>query len=126
VIGRPRPGGFGFAPQRGFERHGVGLSAAASYLGLSVGRLLAQMQAGRTPAQIAKSTDGKSVSGLVDAMAAAQNDELDAAVKDGRLTQAQAERLSANLKARITAMVNGRFGFGHRFGGPADPPASPL
>jgi hypothetical protein len=32
-------------------------------------------------------------------------------VQAGRLTQAQADAMSANMKQRITAMVNGDFGF---------------
>ena len=124
VIGRPD--GFGFAPPGGFDprdpgfRFGFGraggLSAAAGYLGLSTSQLITKLQSGQTLAQIAQATSGKSVAGLVAAMTAAQKTELDNAVKAGRLTQAQADSLSAALKDRVTAMVNGRFGF--RFGGP--------
>jgi hypothetical protein len=124
VIGRPDgfgfapPGGFGFdrrGPGFGFGRGG-GLSAAAGYLGLSTSQLVTKLQSGQTLAQIAEATSGKSVAGLVAAMTAAQKTELDNAVKGGRLTQAQADSLAAALKDRVTAMVNGRFGF--RFGGP--------
>lgn len=114
VIGPRR--GFGFphdAPRPGFFRPG-GLSAAAEYLGLSRGDLFARLRSGQTLAQVAESTSGKSVSGLVDAMSAAQKAELDAAVKDGRLTQGQADQLSAGLKDRIGVAVNSRLrsGFG--------------
>ena len=49
-------------------------------------------------------------------MTSAQKSELAAAVKDGRLTQAEADTLGARLTDRVTAMVNGRFGFRRRFG----------
>jgi len=126
VIGRPD--GFGFAPPGGFgfDRRGPGfgfgfgkaggLSAAADYLGLSTSQLITKLQSGQTLAQIAEATSGKSVAGLIAAMTAAQKTALENAVKAGRLTQAQADSLSAALKDRVTAMVNGRFGF--RFGGP--------
>ena len=115
VIGPRR--GFGFppdAPRPDFFRLG-GLSAAADYLGLSSSELFAKLRSGQTLAQIAEPSSGKSVSGLVDAMTAAQKAAVDAAVKDGRLTQAQANELSARLKDRITSLVNGKLGFGFRF-----------
>lgn len=116
VIGPRR--GFGFAPDSaprpGFFGLG-GLSAAANYLGLTSSELFAKLRSGQTLAQIAQSTSGKSVSGLIDAMTAAQKKAVDAAVKDGRLTQAQADELSARLKDQITSLVNGQLGHGPRF-----------
>ncbi len=108
---RPRGGGFG---GRGFGFGGPfgGLSAAASYLGVSTSRLTTQIAAGKTLAQIANGTSGKSASGLIDAMVAAQQKQLDQAVSNGQLTQSQADQLQANLKTRVTAMVNGTFGPG--------------
>jgi hypothetical protein len=98
---------------RGFGGRGFGgLSAAASYLGLSQQQLFAQIQSGKTLAQIANSTSGKSASGLIDAMVAEQKSNLDAAVKSGRITQAMATQIESNLKSRVTAMVNGDFGPG--------------
>lgn len=120
--------GFGFAPADigpRFFRTGS-LSAAAKYLGLSPAELFARLGSGQTLAQIAESA-GKSASGLIEAMTAAQKAELDAAVKDGRLTQAQADQLEAALKDRITALVNGQFGFGFRHDDDSDrsqPPAA--
>jgi hypothetical protein len=113
VIGPRR--GFGFGPD-GPPRGGFfglgGLSAAGNYLGLTPSELFAKLRSGQTLAQIARSTSGKSASGLIDAMTAAQKTAIDAAVKDGRLTQAQADELSARLQDRITSLVNGQFGFG--------------
>jgi hypothetical protein len=126
VIAPPR--GFGFAPampRPGFFRLG-GLSAAADYLGLTPGELFAKLRSGQTLAQIAESTAGKSVKGLIEAMTAAQKTAIDAAVKDGRLTQAQADELSTRLQDRITALVKGQFGLGFRFREKFDDPPSPT
>ena len=109
----------------GFFSGGGSLSAAATYLGLSTNDLFSKIRSGQTLAQIAKSTDGKSVSGLISAMVAAQKNELAAAVKAGRITQALADQLGTNLTERITAMVNGRFGFRRPFDD-GHPPATPL
>lgn len=111
---------------RGFHGHGPGhlgrgdtLAAAASYLGLTEAELRQQLP-GKTLADIAKE-QGKSVSGLVDAMVAAAGKEIDQAVADGKLTSEQAAAMKADLQARFESMVNGdrpggKFGFGPRMG----------
>jgi predicted DNA-binding protein (UPF0251 family) len=81
------------------------LSAAASYLGMTEAELRATLR-GSTLAEIAKDK-GKSVSGLVQALVAAQEKRIDQAVADGRLTQAQASELKANLEDRTKDLVNG-------------------
>jgi hypothetical protein len=112
------------------------LAAAAAYLGLSQSDLQTALQSGKTLAQVADATSGKSAAGLVDALVAAEQKELAAAVTAGRLTQAQADQITASLKDRVTNMVNGvrpahgSFGgHGGGFGGPppsgsSSPPAS--
>jgi hypothetical protein len=123
------PGGPG-GPGGGDE-----LAAAATYLGLSQASLETALQSGKTLAQVANATSGKSAAGLVDALVAAEKTELAAAVTAGRLTQAQADQLTATLKDRFTNMVNGvrpdhgDFGGHGGFGGPppsgsSSPPAS--
>ena len=98
-------------------------AAAATYLGLSQTDLQTALQSGKTLAQVADATSGKSSSGLIDALVAAEQTELAAAVTAGRLTQAQADQITTNLKQRFTDLVNGvrpahgPFG-GHGFGGP--------
>ena len=127
VIGRV--GGFGFRPagRPFFGGRRDSLSAAATYLGLSESALFAKLGSGRTLAQIAQATSGKSVSGLIDAMTVAEKSSLDAAVTAGRLSQGQADRLQGDIKARIAALVNGAFGFRGGFGDRGGPPsASPL
>jgi hypothetical protein len=108
----------------GFERHGGDLEAAASYLGLSAQALQDQLRAGKTLAQIADATSGKSAAGLIDALVKQEQDKLAAAVKDGSLTQAQADFLSSNLKSRITDRVNGTL-HGPGRGGPGFRPDAP-
>jgi hypothetical protein len=122
-------------------RHGDGLAAAATYLGVSQADLLTSLQSGKTLAQVAAATSGKSVSGLIDALVAAEKTELAAAVKAGELTQAQADSMTTDLKARVTAKVNGTHsgddgdhpgpggfgpgGLGGGFGGFGPPPSAP-
>ena len=110
--------GFGFA-------HHHGLDAAATYLGLTQEQLRTQLESGKTLAQVAQA-QGKSVDGLVDALVADFKAKLDAAVKAGRVTQADADQALKDVRARITARVNGQGpdgGHGERFrfrrGGPA-------
>ena len=115
-------------PHRGFGFRGHGphfhlhsLDAAASYLGLTEAQLRTKLTSGKTLAQVAKEQN-KSVSGLVDALVEAQNQKLDQAVKDGRLTQAQANEIKQGQRERITEFVNNgrlRFKFrDHRGDGP--------
>ncbi len=119
--------GFGLAPAGGF---GV-LDTAASYLGLSEEALRTALD-GKTLAQVAKDR-GKSVSGLVAALVAAENKRIDEAVASGRLTKDQASGLEAGVQDRLQALVNGelptrdhfrgRSGFRPWPGSPRGPPA---
>jgi len=112
---RGDPGG------RGMHRGGD-LDAAAAYLGVSQDALRAQLEDGKTLADVAKATKGKSVDGLVAALVADEKKKLDAAVNAGRLTQAQADAILADAKERTTDLVNGTFSARPhgRFGGPGD------
>jgi hypothetical protein len=91
-------------PHRMHGLHG-GLEAATSYLGVSEASLRSSLESGKTLAQVAKQK-GKSVDGLVAAMVADAKAQLAAAVKAGRLTQAESDAMQADLKARITELVN--------------------
>lgn len=88
-------------------RHGDELAAAATYLGVTQAALTTQLQAGKTLAQVAGATDGKTVAGLIDALVAAEKTELAAAVSAGEITQAQADQMASTLTAHVTAEVNG-------------------
>ena len=94
---------------RAHDMHGQGdeLAAAASYLGTTTASLTTQLQAGRTLAQIAGATNGKSAAGLVSALVAAEKTELVAAVTAGKLTQSQADTITPTLQQRFTDFVNG-------------------
>src|SRR5436190_1753818 len=116
-FGRPGARGLGFG-RRGAR--GDDLAAAASYLGTTPADLLAQLASGKSLAQVANATSGKSAAGLIAALLSHEKQELAAAVSAGRLTQAQADAMSAELQQRITDLVNGVHpagpgrGFGHR------------
>jgi hypothetical protein len=71
--------------------HGPGgpggpLAAAATYLGISESTLQSDVQSGKTLAEIANATSGKSASGLIAALVAKEE---------------------TDVEARVTAMVNG-------------------
>jgi polyhydroxyalkanoate synthesis regulator phasin len=120
---------FGFGPgPGGFEHHEMlgGLDAAAAYLGLSEDELRAQLESGKSLAEVAKAK-AKSVDGLVDALVADAKKHLDEEVAEGHLTKSQAEQMLSRLEDGIRAMVNGEpphivpgpsFGFRHDFEGP--------
>jgi polyhydroxyalkanoate synthesis regulator phasin len=120
--------GFGFGhggPRLHREHHG--LEAAAKYLGMTEAALRTQLQSGKTLAEVAKDRN-KSVDGLVTALVAEKKARIEQAVKDGHLSQAQADELVAGIKEHVSAMVNGRFERRreHHFGplGPRGPPGS--
>jgi hypothetical protein len=119
----PMLGGLGFGRHGGPGMHGFGhLAAAATYLGVTEAELQTQLAAGKSLADVAKAK-GKSVDGLVSALVADEKKELDAAVKAGRLTQAQADQMLANAKQRFTEMVNGTMPE-HGLGRPGGPPSA--
>ena len=82
-----------------------GPAVIASYLGLTPAQLREQLRAGKTLAQIAVA-QGKSVSGLEDAIYADVQAHLDQAVANGRLTSAREQAILARLKARLDDLVN--------------------
>ena len=94
--------------------------AAATYLGLTQQALFAQMRSGKTLAQVA-TANGKSVSGLEDAMVASVQTKLDAGVKAGKLTSKQEQDILAHVRTMVDDMVNGTFRH-HWPGGPGAPP----
>ena len=117
-------GGPGLEHRHGFGHVGVELSSVATYVGVTEAQLRTELESGKSLAQIA--TDhGKDVSGLVDVLVKAETAELDQAVKDGRLTQAQESQILGGLKERITAMVQNapRAFHGKTWGAPPQPAA---
>ncbi len=109
LFGVPRGPGFGFK-DFGPEPHVFPgpdhlLSTAADYLGLTQAQLRTQLDSGKTLAEIAKDRD-KSVDGLVDKLVADKTARIDEAVRDGRLTRAQANEIEADLRKAMTDFVN--------------------
>jgi hypothetical protein len=101
--------GFGF----GARGHGAGggglltgelLKTTASYLGISLATLQADLKAGKTLAEEAVAK-GKTADGLIKALSDAAKENLDAAVAAGWLTESQATRIHEAVTAAITALV---------------------
>jgi hypothetical protein len=114
VPGGPGPGlGFGFGP-------GKSLDAAAKFLGLTDEQLRTELRSGKSLADVAKEK-GKSADDLKAAMKTAITAELDQAVKDGKLTDAQRTQILQNIDTRLTDLVDntppkgGPPGFRHRW-----------
>jgi Rad3-related DNA helicase len=116
------PGLFGFhhGPPLGlFDK----LSAAAEFLGLEAAELRERLHDGQSLADVAEA-ENKSVEGLKQAILADAKADLDAAVKDERLTQEQADRFYERLQGSIDRIVNDTFDDRrgrHFFRGPAEP-----
>lgn len=106
-------------------RFGMGMvhtqAAAAKALGLTPDKLRAALRSGESLADVAK-VQKVSVDSLVKAMVTATEADLATAVKDGRITQAQADKMKSLLTQRITNRVNKvrpERGQGHGARGPA-------
>jgi hypothetical protein len=80
--------------------------AAAKALGLTTDKLNTALESGKSLAEVAKA-QSVSVSSLVKAMVASAEDDLAAAVKAGKMTQAEANTMKSSLTERITDRVNG-------------------
>jgi hypothetical protein len=107
---------------RGHHVHLGHLEAAASFLGMTEEKLRSAVEDGQTLAEVAEEQD-KPVAGLVDAVVAAEKEELEQAVADGRLTEEQQQSILSSLEERITALVNGERGIGRAgFGRPGHGP----
>ena len=114
--GAPGLLGFGFG-RAAVVRPFAEIKGAAKYLGLTNAQLRKQLESGKTLAQIAKA-QGKSTSGLEQAITASVKARLDEAVANKRITSAQEQKLLKALSTGIDAMVNNTAPKGPRFGGP--------
>lgn len=83
----------------------------AKTLGITTEQLYAERAAGKTLAQIAKDK-GVSEQQLTDVILAALKKFTDQAMKDGRITQAQADLVQAQAKVMVPLMLNAPFGHG--------------
>ncbi len=113
---RRGPGGH-HGPHGGRVSH----EAVAEVLGITVAELEAAREQGKTLAQIAED-EGVARDKLISGLVAAAKEQLAADVQAGRLTQAQADELSADLTARVTEKIDrvgdgpGGHGRGHHHG----------
>ncbi|RKP53046.1 hypothetical protein D7Z26_15025 [Cohnella endophytica] len=92
-------------------------TAAGTLLGLSADEVKTQLKAGKSLADLAKEK-GVEAQKLIDAQAAAITSSINQAVKDGKLTQAQADNQLKNVADIAAKIVNGKgFGEGRHPGG---------
>ena len=82
------------------------LKTAATYLGLPPNDLMAQLGAGKSLADIAGATTGKSRDGLIAALTDAASTSLDGALASGGLTSEQAATAKKKLPALIGKLVD--------------------
>jgi hypothetical protein len=108
-------------PSEATETHGSGLggrgghveaasdtSVVAKAIGISEADLKTALAGGQTVAAVAKAHN-VDIQTVIDALVADGQAELDAAVKAGTITQAQADAEKANVLQRATAQANGTF-----------------
>ena len=81
------------------------LETAAGYIGITEAQLRAELEGGKSLAQVARD-HGKSVDGLIATLVAEAKKKLDDAVAAGRLTKAQEAEMLSVLKDRITSIAN--------------------
>jgi hypothetical protein len=98
ATGQSNPRKHAHAHRHAHQGHARDLATAAGYLGVAPSQLSGELAAGRSLAQIADATSGKSAAGLTEALVAAR--------------KARLSVLAARLPKRIAAEVN-------RAGGPA-------
>ena len=89
------------------------LSLPSAYLGLSKDAIKAQLASGKTLAQIADATPGKSAAGLVDFVAASAKTKLDTWVANGKINQTQEDAWLAKLRTKVTAAISSTALFHH-------------
>ena len=75
-------------------------------IGIDERALLAAVAGGDTVADVARAHE-VAVSEVVDAIVSSLQARLDQAVRDGLITQEEADRLAADLEAKATDLVNG-------------------
>lgn len=80
--------------------------ASATYLGMTDEQLKAALATGKSLGEIANATPGKSRSGLVDSLTEAANQRIAQALKDGKITAEQAEKLRTETNAAIIRIVD--------------------
>lgn len=105
--GAPSGGAWG----RVCQGAGVVSDAVSKLLGLTSDEIYAERAAGKTLSQIANAK-GVTDQQLIDAIVAGRQEVIAQAVKDGRLTQAQADWMLAKMKAIAPYQISNPFGPG--------------
>jgi hypothetical protein len=95
---------------------GVISDAVAKLLGMTQDQIYAERAAGKTLSDIAKEK-GITDQQLIDAMLASRQEAIEQAVKDGRITQEQADWMIARMKAMAPFQVTNPFAPGAGCGG---------
>ena len=95
---------------RGF-RMGVTAADLSSFLGITEQQLSTELQSGQTLAQVAQA-HGKTADQLKTYIHDKIKASLDAAVKNGQITQAQEDTRLSTIDTQINAMINGQAGAG--------------
>jgi lambda repressor-like predicted transcriptional regulator len=96
------------------------LSITAEKLGMTPDELMAELQAGKSIADVAKEKN-VSIETIVEAVLTSRSDRMNQMVTSGQMTQEQADAMLAQMKTHLTEQINvqglpqGRGGF---FGGP--------
>ena len=125
VLGFGGDGPDGREHHRRIGPHVVGVHTdLADAVGISEQELAERLRAGRTLAQIAKA-EGKTTAEVERAVRAAMRSRIQQAVKDGKLTQAQADDMLEHLDVRVDHLGSLKGGF-FPHGGPPPPPPPPL
>lgn len=119
------PGGPGMGGPGGILASGV-LKTAATFLGIPLATLQADLKGGKTLAEEAKAK-GKTAADLITALTNDAKENLDAAVAAGWLTQSQATAVLDGVTRGITELVNNGPPVPHeKFAGPLDTAATYL
>jgi hypothetical protein len=118
---------FGRGPMMGMQGRWGGpenslISIAAEKLGLTTDELIAELQAGKTIADVAAEKN-VALDTIIDAVLTSHTERLDEAVANGQLTQEQADAMLVLMKANLTRQINEGWsprggGFGFDGGGP--------
>ncbi|NYE58598.1 hypothetical protein [Carboxydothermus ferrireducens] len=87
------------------QTFGSMLDSIAKFLGIDTTTLITERQSGKSLAQIAKEK-GKSETDLVNFIVKERTAQLDQLVKDGKITQAQADLAKSQMVERVKAHIN--------------------
>lgn len=98
--------------QRARRGHGSGLALTSSYLGIEDEALVARLASGKSLAEIASATPGKSRSGLIEALTERKERRLRRAAAGHRITNAAAQKAIEALQARTANEVDRKGAYG--------------